>query len=100
VCELELADDESERMFLEKLSGAAEAAKKAPGLIELQASKVVGSSRTYITLSLWETEVHLEAWYNGPLEREMVRRAKTEMVNASRMKRFVQMGPEQLWERK
>lgn len=77
---LTLKDEKREKIFLEIFEKALEKVNLIPGLIEFQASKVIGKPHTYHVFSLWESEEKIEEWLSNPLYREAIRKNSEDLI--------------------
>jgi heme-degrading monooxygenase HmoA len=98
--EVTLRDEEAEKRFLDAfVKAAGHASGKVPGLLELKAFKSLLAERTYLALTLWESEAHIEAWMVGHQEQEYIRMGKEHLMQAATIRRFAQEGPDRVWAR-
>ena len=49
--------------------------------------------------ALWRDEAALEAWVNGPEERESIRLGKEALVSSTLVRRFSKLGEDHQWRR-
>ena len=98
--EVTLRDADAEQRFLEAfVKAAGHVAGKVPGLIELKAYKSLVADCTYLAVTLWESEEHIEAWMVGHQEQEYIRMGKEHLLQGATIRRFTQAGPDRVWER-